>query len=90
MENKPTVVEPAKGFSKFYDDVYTVVNKELPLRRGPRASRQVLKTLHHGDKVKCYGFYTKTDATVWLYVRTEDGAFGYCSYRCLKHMSDSR
>ena len=63
MRPQLPIVESAKEFSKYYDGVYTVKTEELALRRGPRASKQVLKTLHHGDYVKCSGFFTKCDST---------------------------
>ena len=37
-----------------------------------------------GAKVTCYGYYTKHDATVWLYVKDQDGTLGYCSKKYLK------
>lgn len=80
---KGPAVEPAKDFSSYYEGTYRVRTKELAMRRGPWTSKQVLKTLQHGDEVKCYGFFTKTDMATWLVVRDEHGDAGYCSYRCL-------
>lgn len=77
-----TKVDPAKSFNKSYAGMYTVnvaANDYLSLRAGANTSKALLKKLKRGEKVRCYGYYTReADGTVWLYVAHGD-ATGYVS-----------
>lgn len=79
------VVEPAKSFAKLYDKEWTVTAAAgLRLRRGAGTTKGIIRTMKYGEKVRCYGYYTKNGATIWLYVKTPDGTIGYCSKKYLK------
>lgn len=72
-------VDPARHFDKAYARTYTVTAGALNLRRGAGTTKGILKVLKRGDKVTCYGYYTKLGTTHWMYVKTTDGTLGYCS-----------
>lgn len=75
-----------KSKAATYRGTYEVKVQELAMRQGPRATKAVIKMLRRGDKVRCEGFYTKTEATTWLLVLAENGCYGYCSLRCLEKL----
>lgn len=74
----------AKSFDRVYAKTYTVTASALNMRSGAGTDRPVIKSLPKGTKVTCYGYYTKNEATVWLYVKDQDGILGYCSKKYLK------
>ena len=85
-ETKPASIKiaSAKSFDRAYAKTYTVTASALNLRSGAGTDRPVIKSMPKGTKVTCYGYYTKNDATVWLYVKDQDGTLGYCSKKYLK------
>jgi hypothetical protein len=85
-ETKPASIKiaSAKSFDRAYAKTYTITASALNLRSGAGTDRPIIKSMPKGAKVTCYGYYTKNDATVWLYVKDQDGALGYCSKKYLK------
>ena len=85
-ESQPVSIKiaSAKSFDRTYAKTYTVTASALNLRSGAGTDRPIIKSMPKGTKVTCYGYYTKNDATVWLYVKDQDGALGYCSKKYLK------
>ena len=85
-EAKPASIKiaAAKSFDRTYAKTYTVTASALNLRSGAGTDRPIIKSMPKGAKVTCYGYYTKYNATVWLYVKDQDGALGYCSKKYLK------
>lgn len=85
-ETKPVPIKiaSAKSFDRTYAKTYTVTASALNLRSGAGTDRPIVKSMPKGTKVTCYGYYTKNDATVWLYVKDQDGTLGYCSKKYLK------
>lgn len=79
--------DAAKSFNKNYAGIYTVnvsADDYLTLRSGANTSKKELARMKKGDKVQCYGYYTKeSDGTVWLYV-VYNGVTGYASKGYLK------
>ena len=84
--NTPTNTrpDPAKSYKKAFSRSYTVTASALNMRRGPGITKKTIKVLKKGEKVRCYGYYTKAGFTVWLYVQTADGVVGYCSSKYLE------
>lgn len=80
----PIKIASAKSFERAYAKTYTVTASELNLRSGAGTDKQIVKTLPKGSKVTCYGYFTQTGTTVWLYVKTADGTLGFCSKKYLK------
>ena len=61
--------EPAKAKDAKYSGTYTVTAKSgLRLRSGAGENRSVVNVIPLGEKVTCYGYYTKSNGTIWLYV----------------------
>lgn len=77
-------VATAKSFNRAYAKTYTVTASSLNMRSGAGTDKPVIKILPKGAKVTCYGYYTPNGATVWLYVKDQDGTLGYCSKKYLK------
>ena len=78
-------VDPAKSLNKKFAKTYTVTALSgLHMRAGAGTDMTSLKVLKKGEKVTCYGYYTKNGLTTWLYVRDSTGATGYCSKAYLK------
>ena len=77
-------VEPAKSYEDAYARTYTVSAFLLNLRRGAAITKGSVKLLKKGQKVTCYGYYTKNGSTTWLLVKDSSGAIGYCSKKYLK------
>ena len=46
--------------------------------------RSSLGVLKKGTKVTCYGYYSKSGATLWLLVKAENGITGHCSKKYLE------
>ena len=87
-EAKPVVkVDAARSHNRAYGDgdgkVYTVTASALNMRTGPGTHKQIIRSIPKGEKVTCFGYYTRIAATVWLLVKDEDGTTGYCSKKYL-------
>lgn len=70
--------DAAKSKSSSYAKTYTV-KTSLNMRLGAGTNKGIIKTLKKGEKVTCYGYYTKNGSTVWLYVQDSTGTVGFCS-----------
>ena len=77
-------IAAAKSFDRGYAKTYTVTASALNLRSGAGTDKPVIKSMPNGTKVTCYGYYTKNGATIWLYVKAQDGTLGFCSKKYLK------
>lgn len=78
-------VDYAKSFNKKYARTYTVKSSDgLNMRAGANTSKTLIKNVPNGQKVKCYGYFTKeTDGTIWLLVSYK-GYTGFMSMGYLK------
>ena len=76
--------EAARSFTKQFARTYTVTAASLHLRKGAGTSHVSFKTLKKGEKVTCYGYYTKNGATIWLLVKDRAGTVGFCSKKYLE------
>lgn len=79
-----TKVDPAKSFNENYAKSYIVIAHSLHMRAGAGITKKSIKTLPAGSKVTCYGYYTKSGLTTWLYVKDSSGQVGFCSKSYLK------
>lgn len=59
--------EAAKAKNAAYNKKYTTT-ANLRLRAGAGTNKDIILTISKGKQVRCYGYYTKVGATVWLYV----------------------
>lgn len=82
-----TKAEAAKNFNKSYAGTYLINVAEddyLSLRSGANTNKKELAKMKKGEKVQCYGYYTKeSDGTIWLLV-VYNGITGFCSKGYLK------
>lgn len=60
--------EAARSKSSSYNKSYTTT-ANLNLRSGAGDKKNIILTIPKGKTVTCYGYYTKTNGTVWLYVQ---------------------
>ena len=77
-------IASAKSFNRVYAKTYTVTASALNMRIGAGTDKPIIKSLPKGAKVSCYGYYTQNGATIWLYVKDQEGTLGYCSKKYLK------
>lgn len=59
--------EAAKSKSAACNKSYTTT-ANLNLRAGAGTKKDIILTIPKGNKVRCYGYYTKVGNTAWLYV----------------------
>lgn len=79
-----TKIQYANSFDENLAGSYVVTTADLKLRTGANTKYDVLASIPKGEKVQCYGYYTKeSDGTVWLYV-VYKGQTGFASKRYLK------
>lgn len=76
-----TKTEAAQCKDSKYDKEYTTT-ADLNLRNGTGTLKLVMTVIPKGTKVRCYGYYTKVDGTIWLYV-----SYGkQTGFVCLKYL----
>lgn len=78
-------VDYAASRSETYNNkVYTVTASALNMRAGAGTSKKVLKVLKKGERLECYGYYTKLGSDVWLLVKDKHGKTGFVLKKYLK------
>lgn len=78
-------VDYAAARSDAYNNkVYTVTASALNMRAGAGTGKKVLKVLKRGERLECYGYYTKVGTAVWLYVKDKTGTCGFVSKTYVK------
>lgn len=77
-------IDYAKSFDKSLSGTYKVTASVLNVRCGAGTSKPIIKGIPKGDTVRCYGYYTKSGLTTWLYVQCSDGTVGFVSKKYLK------
>ena len=81
-------VDPARSYDSMFGGSkgkkYTVTASKLNFRTGANTTKKVIRVLEKDEQVTCYGYFTKTGATVWLCVKDKDGQVGFCSKKYLK------
>lgn len=79
-----TKIQPANSFDDNFAGSYVITTADLKLRTGAGTKYDILASMAKGDKVQCYGYYTKaSDGTIWLYV-IYNGQTGFVSRNFLK------
>lgn len=85
-KKEPVKVDYASSFNKSYAKTYTVDSYDgvLNMRAGAGTKKALVKGIKNGEKVQCYGYYTKeSDGTIWLLV-AHKGQTGFMSKTYLK------
>ena len=80
------VIDYALNREKKYAGEYTVNSPDgtLSLRSGANTSKVLIATAKTGEKVQCYGYFTKeADGTIWLLVKYKEFT-GFMSLGYLK------
>lgn len=78
-------VDYAASRSEAYNNkVYVVTASALNMRAGAGTGKKVLRVLKRGERLECYGYYTKVGTTVWLYVKDKYGMTGFVSKNYVK------
>lgn len=57
---------------------------ELVMRTDAGAKKPEIKTLTNGETVNCYGYYSTSGSTIWLYVIDKSGQEGFVNKKYLK------
>lgn len=78
-------VDYAASRSETYNNkVYTVTASALNMRAGAGTGKKVLRVLKRGERLECYGYYTKVGSDVWLLVKDKNGATGFVNKNYVK------
>jgi hypothetical protein len=78
-------VDYATSHSEDYNNkVYTVTASALNMRAGAGTSKKVRRVLKKGERLECYGYYTKLGADVWLLVKDKYGKTGFVNKNYVK------
>lgn len=78
--------EAAKCFSRSVAGTYKVTASALNVRNGAGTSKKKLVSIPKGKKVKCYGYYTNSLGTKWLYIQFTHGGVSYTGYASSKYL----
>lgn len=82
VQTKPLSVDTARSFDRTLKGNYSTTGK-LHLRSGASVAKRSLAVMPKGSMVTCYGYYTTTLGTKWLYVKYK-GMIGFASEKYLK------
>lgn len=74
-------VDYAKSHNKIYSRSY-ITTADCNLQSGAGDDKETVAVLPKGTKVRCYGYYTAKESTVWLYV-TYKNYTGFCPNKYL-------
>ena len=80
-EKEVKASHPAQSKDSSYARNYVTIAK-LNLRDGAGTNYKVLTVIPKSRGVRCYGFYTRSNGIIWLYVQYKDGDTtytGFCS-----------
>ncbi len=61
---------------------------DLNMRNGAGTSKSIMVTLPKGTKVKCYGYYSVSGSTTWLYVQATYNNVVYTGFCSIKYLSE--
>lgn len=80
-----TKIDSAKSYDQSLSGTYVVNTKTDPLilRAGAGTGKTKIASMPKGTKAQCYGYYTSTSGTKWLYI-TYNGITGFASSTYLK------
>lgn len=81
------LVERAKSFDKAKAGTYKVVVSNLNVRQGAGTTKHILVTIPKETKVKCYGYYTQIEDTIWLYVQFKYNNKNYTGFVSSKYLT---
>lgn len=76
----------AAAFKADYAGTYTSTASSLNVRTGAGTDKDVLTKIPKGTKVKNYGFYTKVNGQVWLYVEFRQNNTIYNGFATLQYL----
>lgn len=79
-------IESAKSFSRYLAGTYKVTASKLNIRCGAGTNNPVLITIPKGTEIKCYGYYTSTNDTDWLYVQFAYNKILYTGFASNKYL----
>ena len=84
LEKKAT--DSAKSFKKSCAGTYVVLASKLNVRYGASTLKKIMTAIPKGAEVKCYGYYTKTLGTEWLYVQFKYNDICYTGFASAKYL----
>lgn len=78
--------DPAKSFSKSLAGTYRVTASALNVRHGAGITKKVMTCIPNGTAVNCYGFYTSSLGTKWLYIQFTYKGVSYTGFASSKYL----
>ena len=85
--NSIAEIDTAKSFLASYAGTYRVTATSLNIRCGAGTNKAVLTIVPKGTKVTCYGYYTKQQEAVWLYLQLTHNGTKYTGFASSKYLS---
>lgn len=76
----------ARNFSKDLAGKYKVTASKLNVRHGAGTSKKIMTVIKKGTEVRCWGYYTHTLGTNWLYVQFVDKGVQYNGFVSAKYL----
>lgn len=76
----------AQNFLKTLAGTYRVTASALNVRHGAGVTKKIMTTIPKGTMVKCYGYYTLTSGTKWLYIQFEYKGVTYTGFASSKYL----
>lgn len=77
----------AKNFLQSFAGTYKVTANSLNVRNGAGTTKKIMTAIPKGTSVKCYGYYTKTLNTTWLYVQFTYKSTSYTGFASAKYLA---
>lgn len=87
VSNSNSTIERAKSFLASYAGTYNVTASSLNIRCGAGTNKTVITVVPKGTKVACYGYYTKQQEAVWLYLQLTHNGTKYTGFASSKYLS---
>ena len=85
-DSKEHAIDSAKSFNKSFAGTYRVTASKLNIRCGAGTTKSVIIAVSKDTKVTCYGYYTKSIGTTWLYVQFTYKDKQYAGFASAKYL----
>ena len=76
----------AKSFLRTLAGTYEVTASWLNVRHGAGTAKKIMATIPKGTKVKCYGYYTQWNTSMWLAIQFTYKGVKYTGFASAKYL----
>jgi hypothetical protein len=82
-----TAIDSAKSFKNSFAGTYKVAASKLNIRSGAGTLKKIMVVIPKHTEVRCFGYYTKTLGTNWLYVQFTYKGLKYTGFASAKYLA---